>query len=146
MLILMMLCSCFSGSNTRGVTVTGRLTSYHLKIWDQDPETCSVWRLNQVPMVKWPDEDRQIQCIAADDTTPWSSSPLWFVLSEVQITARGKKYHVEDELGPLFRPVAMATCAGDMAERPSPEYAPFTAVAPRLRPFITSSRAVVTAQ
>jgi hypothetical protein len=68
------------------------------------------------------------------------------MLSEVQITARGKKYRIEDELGPLFRPVVVPTCAGDVAERPSPEYAPFTAVAPRLRPFTTSSRVVVTAQ
>jgi hypothetical protein len=61
------------------------------------------------------------------------------MLSEVQITTRGKKYRVKDELGPLFRPVAMPTCADDVAERPSPEYAPFNVVAPRLRLFTTSS-------
>jgi hypothetical protein len=71
---------------------------------------------------------------------------LRFVLSEVQITARGKKYRVKDELGPLFRPIVVPTCIGDVAERPSLKYAPFTAVAPRLRLFTTSSRAVVTAQ
>jgi hypothetical protein len=68
------------------------------------------------------------------------------VLSKVQITAQGKKYRVEDELGPLFHPVVVPTCAGDVAERPSPEYAPFTVVAPHLRPFTMSSQAIVTAQ
>jgi hypothetical protein len=35
------------------------------------------------------------------------------------------------------------TCAGDMAKWPSPELAPFTMVAPRLRPFTTSHWAVL---
>jgi hypothetical protein len=69
-----------------------------------------------------------------------------FVPDGVQITTRGTKYRVEDELGPLFRPVAVPTCAGDVAEWPSPKYTPFTAVAPRLRPFTMSLQAVVTAQ
>ena len=33
-----------------------------------------------------------------------------FVPGGVQITTRGKKYRVEDELRPLFRPVAMPLC------------------------------------
>jgi hypothetical protein len=68
------------------------------------------------------------------------------MLSKVQITAQGKKYRVEDELGALFRPVVVPSCVGDVAERPSQEYAPFTAVAPCLRPFTKSSQAVVTTQ
>jgi hypothetical protein len=33
-----------------------------------------------------------------------------FVPGGVQITIRGKKYRVKDELGLLFRPVAVPTC------------------------------------
>jgi hypothetical protein len=61
-------------------------------------------------MVQWPDEDRQIQCIAAGDPAPWLSPLLWFMLSEVQIAARGKKYRIGDVLRTLSAPAAVSAC------------------------------------
>jgi hypothetical protein len=60
--------------------------------------------------------------------------------------ARPWKDQLADEFGLLWPRCSSATCTGDVALRPSPEFAPFTAIVPRLRPLTTSSWVVVITQ
>jgi hypothetical protein len=83
-------------------------------------QTCSIRRSegSSDGTVDW--KRSQVHCISPPVTPTLGFAPaLWFVPSVVWITIGSKKTFVGDELGAPFRSVAVPTCTGDVAARPS---------------------------
>jgi hypothetical protein len=97
-----------------------RWSSCHTKIGEPRPLICSVkcseWRCDGT--VDW--KRSHVRCISPPMTPALGFTPaLRFAPSNAQIMTPGEKIFAGDELGALFRPVAVPTCTGDVAARPS---------------------------
>jgi hypothetical protein len=97
-----------------------RSVAYHIEIKGKRPWRCSVRTTKEDPDGTVVKRSSDSVYLVAGELVPWSSPALRFVCSGVQITVDGEKVLRENEFGALFCTVAIPTCVGNVAARPSP--------------------------